>query len=137
MNEPTDRFGLEILSAEECDRLLAAGVIGRIAFVAEGEPVILPVNYRYHEGAIVIRTARGHKLDAAGLAAPAAFEIDHWDEQSETGWSVLVRGTMEEVYRPEEVAELSHLHLRPWSNPEARRVWIRVRADEITGRRLA
>ncbi len=137
MNEPTDRFGLQILSSDECDRLLGSAVIGRVAFVVDGEPVILPVNYRYHEGTIVIRTAAGEKLDAAGLAAPVAFEIDDWDETTETGWSVLVRGTMEEVYRPEEVAELAHLHLRPWSNPEARRIWVRIRPDEITGRRLA
>ena len=71
------------------------------------------------------------------MAAPVAFEIDNWDEATETGWSVLVRGTMEEVYRPEDVAELAHLHLRPWSNPEARRIWIRIRPEEISGRRLA
>ncbi len=132
----TDRFGLEVLPPEECDRLLARGTIGRIAFVAAGEPVIVPVNYRYHRGAIVLRTAQGEKLDAAGLAAPCAFEIDHWDETTRQGWSVLVKGTMEEVYRPDEVAELETLGVRPWSNPAARHIWIRIRPDEISGRRL-
>ncbi len=136
MSEPTDRHGLEILTSDECDRLLARGVIGRIAFVAAGEPVILPVNYRYHRGMIVLRTGRGEKLDAAGLAAPCAFEVDDWDEATRQGWSVVVRGTMEEVYRPDEVAELEALGLRPWASPEVRHIWIRIRPDEITGRRL-
>lgn len=133
---PTDRLGLEILSKAECDRLLGEGTIGRIAFVSAGEPAIVPVNYRFHDGSIVLRTARGEKLDAAALEAPVAFEIDAWDPEEHTGWSVLVRGRAEEVDGPEEIAELDALGLRPWANAPEQRLWIRIRRLETTGRRV-
>ncbi|MFO7549510.1 MAG: pyridoxamine 5'-phosphate oxidase family protein [Acidimicrobiia bacterium] len=133
---PVDHGGIQVLTAAECDELLASTPVGRIAFVAAGEPVVLPVTYRYHAGSIVFRTARGEKLEAAGRRAPVAFEIDGWDAEGHTGWSVLVKGVAEEVLRPEELDELQSLGLRPWSDAVGRRLWIRVRADEVTGRRI-
>ena len=136
-DEPAaDRGGITILTAEECDQLLSSTPIGRVAFVAAGEPVILPVAYRYTRGTIVFRTARGEKLDAAGRRAPVAFEIDGWDAARQTGWSVLVKGVSEEVVDPAELEELRALGLRPWTEAVDRRLWIRIRADEVTGRRI-
>lgn len=136
-DEPAaDRGGIAILTTEECDRLLSSTPIGRVAFVAAGEPVILPVAYRYTRGTIVFRTARGEKLEAAGRRAPVAFEIDGWDAVGETGWSVLVKGVSEEVVDPAELEELRALGLRPWTEAVDRRLWIRIRADEVTGRRI-
>jgi nitroimidazol reductase NimA-like FMN-containing flavoprotein (pyridoxamine 5'-phosphate oxidase superfamily) len=131
-----DRTGLEVLSAQECDRLLAENVIGRVAFVADGEPVVLPVNYRLHRGAVVFRTARGEKLEAAARRAPVAFEIDGWDPDTQTGWSVLVRGVAEEVLDEDQVAELETLGLRPWADSPQRRIWVRIRREDVTGRRV-
>jgi uncharacterized protein len=133
---PVDHGGIEVLTAEECDHLLASTPIGRIAYVADGEPAVLPVTYQYYAGSIVFRTARGEKLEAAGRRAPVAFEIDGWDTEGHTGWSVLVKGVAEEVVRPEELEALRALGLRPWSEAVDRRLWIRIRADEITGRRI-
>ncbi len=133
---PMDRTGLEVLSAQECDRLLAENVIGRVAFVADGEPVVLPVNYRLHRGAVVFRTARGEKLEAAARRAPVAFEIDGWDPDTQTGWSVLVRGVAEEVLDEDQVAELETLGLRPWADSPQRRIWVRIRREDVTGRRV-
>lgn len=133
---PMDRTGLEVLSAQECDRLLAENVIGRVAFVADGEPVVLPVNYRLHQGAVVFRTARGEKLEAAARRAPVAFEIDGWDPNAHTGWSVLVRGVAEEVLDQDQVAELETLGLRPWAESPQRRMWVRIRREDVSGRRI-
>ena len=36
---------LEELEAEECLRLLATQGIGRVAFIVDGEPTVLPVNF--------------------------------------------------------------------------------------------
>lgn len=133
---PVDHAGLEVLTRDECDRLLATTVVGRIAFVADGEPVVFPVTYRLHRGSIVFRTTVGAKLEAAGRDAPVAFEIDGWDESAHRGWSVLVKGVASEVEDGEEATELFALGLRPWAEATERRRWVKIRPEEISGRRI-
>jgi nitroimidazol reductase NimA-like FMN-containing flavoprotein (pyridoxamine 5'-phosphate oxidase superfamily) len=42
---------------EELDvRLISAGGIGRIAYQSRFSPAVLPVNYKWHDGAVVFRT---------------------------------------------------------------------------------
>ena len=64
------------------------------------------MNYRFHEGAIVFRTTTGSKLEAAGRRAAVAFEIDGWDDETQTGWSVLVKGTAVEILSDEDAKNL-------------------------------
>lgn len=132
----TDRQGLEVLGYDACAQLLDEQAIGRVAFVHEGEPVVIPVNYAWHRKTIVFRTATGAKLDAAIVGRVAAFEIDGWDEVYHRGWSVLVRGWIEEVTDDAEVAELEALPLRPWAQSIERPYWVRLIPDEISGRRI-
>ena len=82
---PTDHIGLEVLSNAECDALLDETRIGRIAFVADGDVVIFPVNYRYIDHTIVFRTADGTKLEVATNHQPVAFEIDGYDLERQNG----------------------------------------------------
>ena len=44
--------------------------VGRIGFVVEGRPLILPVNYLADDDSIVFCTAPGTKLSAIGGGAP-------------------------------------------------------------------
>src|SRR3990170_2937616 len=120
---PTDRRGLEVLSRSECERLLGLAEIGRVALISAGEPLILPVNYRFDEGTVVFRTATGEKLDA-------------WYPATRTGWSVLVRGNAEEVYNEKEIAALEGLGLVGWVPEVQPTVWVRIRPQDITGRRI-
>src|SRR6185437_6954987 len=53
----TDRT-IEELDEAESLRLISRGEIGRIAYASRFGPAVLPVNYRWHDGAIVFRTAR-------------------------------------------------------------------------------
>ncbi|MCH7790234.1 MAG: pyridoxamine 5'-phosphate oxidase family protein [Acidobacteria bacterium] len=119
-----------------CDELLAASEVGRIAFINAGAPLILPVNFRYHRGRIVFRTALGSKLNAAGRGYEVAFEIDDWDAPRRTGWSVLVRGTAEEVVSESELEELFGLGLRPWADQIERSMWVQIHPRDISGRRI-
>lgn len=82
---------LESLSEAECLRHLERHEFGRLAIVVEGQPVIFPVNYAIHQRVIAIRTAPGAKL-TYGPGTQVAFEIDHFDPGSGSGWSVLVQG---------------------------------------------
>ena len=133
---PTDRRGLIVLTLEECERLLEAGYIGRIAVVSAGEPLILPVLFKYVKGSIAFRTAPGEKLDAVWQNLPAAFEIDNWDIKARTGWSVLVRGKAETVEDETRIAELESLGLEDWVPPEQPTTWVLIHPVEITGRRI-
>jgi nitroimidazol reductase NimA-like FMN-containing flavoprotein (pyridoxamine 5'-phosphate oxidase superfamily) len=131
-----DRQGLIVMTLEECERLLEARSIGRIALLAAGEPLILPVVFQYVHGAVVFRTAPGEKLDAVWQNAPAAFEIDDWDQPTRTGWSVLVRGRTEAVHDETQIAELESLGLEKWVPSPQPTTWVRINPIEITGRRI-
>ncbi len=58
---PTDHRRLRVLTVDECDELLEATPIGRVAFINAGQPVILPVTYAYRNRSIVFRTGIGAK----------------------------------------------------------------------------
>ena len=45
---------LEVLSAEECRRLLAGQQVGRLGVVAEHYPLIVPVTYAMDEHVVVV-----------------------------------------------------------------------------------
>lgn len=133
---PTDHRGLIVMTLDECEQLLQVQLMGRIAVLAAGEPLIFPVLFRYLNGMIVFRTAPGEKLDAVWQSAPAAFEVDGWDTPSRTGWSVLVKGRTEAVHDDGEVAQLEALGLDDWVPSEQPTTWVRIHPVEITGRRI-
>ena len=131
-----DRNGLEILSRQECLRLLATAHVGRIAVSMNALPVVLPVNYCLLDGDIVIRTGPGSKLDAATNHAVVAFEVDSFSPFDHTGWSVLVQGVAREIVEADALARAERLPLRAWAGTGLDRL-VRIRAQLVSGRRLA
>jgi nitroimidazol reductase NimA-like FMN-containing flavoprotein (pyridoxamine 5'-phosphate oxidase superfamily) len=129
------RTGIEVMDRDECLRLLEAEVVGRLAVVEDGRPVILPVNYAMDGERIVFRTADGTKLDAVVRGGAAAFEIDHTDRIYQTGWSVLVSGRAEVITDDRELERARALPLRPWSSHEKSN-WVAIHPQTITGRRI-
>ena len=132
---PTDHAGLEILPFGECLWLLGSVPVGRLAFFADGEMVILPVNHVIDGQHPVFRTARGSKLSAAEGQGLVCFEADHYDEHTRAGWSVVVTGRAELVYEESEVQRLNRHDLHPWVTAVEHPFWIRIRATSVTGRR--
>ena len=129
------RTGLEMMSSSECLQLLGSHGLGRLAVVVDERPLIFPVNYALHEGAVVFRTDAGTKLFGAAAGHDVAFEIDGADPLYHTGWSVLVVGTASEIVDAADLSRLSHLHLGHWCpGPTSHRVRIRPRAT--TRRRI-
>lgn len=124
------------LSAVECmDRLRHAAMVGRLAFLADGRPMILPVNYLVDGDAIVFVTEPGTKLSAVAGGAPVAFEIDASRPLYRSGWSVVVTGSAQEITGDEELRRLRSGPLKPWAvNPSAR--WVRISIDQVSGREL-
>jgi uncharacterized protein len=127
---------VEELSREECFKLLQyRSYVGRIGFVIEGRPVVLPVNYIAERGSVFFCTEGGSKLSVASGGARVAFEVDDSKALYHSGWSVLVLGTAHEVTDADELARLRRGPLKSWAvHPSAH--WVRVSIDTISGRRL-
>ena len=127
-------YGLKVLDREECDALLRTQRVGRVG-VCTSRPLVLPVVYALLDDDVVFRTAPGEKLIAAALNRTVAFEIDEYDVSARTGWSVIVVGAAEEVVAPEELTRVRALGLQPWAG-EVRDRFVRIRAEEVSGRRV-
>ena len=123
------------LDQDQCRRRLDGGGIGRAGVTVGALPAIFPVNYAMFDGDIVFRTGAGTKLDAAVSGAVIAFEIDHIDPFSRTGWSVLVVGTARPITDPEDQARAEHLPLTPWADGQ-RDTFVRLESAKVTGRAL-
>lgn len=126
---------LHELTVDDCMELLKGCYLGRLAFAGADSVQIVPLNFRFSGGAVVFRTTYGSMLDTIH-GAHVAFEVDDFDETDHTGWSVVVRGLAEEVWRPEELQEIRDLPLRPWA-PGTRDHYVRILPSDITGRRIA
>ncbi|WP_214414453.1 pyridoxamine 5'-phosphate oxidase family protein [Sphaerisporangium fuscum] len=130
-----DSAGLQVLSREECISLLASVPIGRIVYTDRALPAVQPVNFLLDGGSIVIRTALGSKLAAAARDAVVAFEVDDFDTETRSGWSVMAVGRARAVEDPDEIGYLSALPLETWA-PGSRDHFIVVHPEELTGRRI-
>ena len=107
-----------------------------MGFYADGEVVVLPVNHALDGQDVVFRAAPGSKLTAAEEQELVAFEADDYDEQTRSGWSVLVTGRAAVVYEEAETQRLSRLGLEPWVTSVEHPFWIRIRPTSVTGRRI-
>lgn len=130
-----DKTGLEVLTHDECLRLLAMHHLARIGLSISGRPVIFPINYAMDGDRLVFRTDAGAKLSEAVRGAFVAIEVDDVDTFYRTGWSVLVSGRAEEIIEPNDLDRAQHLPLRPWAEGEKSH-WIRIVPTTITGRRI-
>ncbi|HET9422912.1 MAG TPA: pyridoxamine 5'-phosphate oxidase family protein [Nocardioides sp.] len=127
---------LVILHAHECERLLRAGVFGRMVLSTPKQTEIVPVNYAVMGDAILVRTAEGSLLDRHAHGARLLLEVDQVDHERWHGWSVVARGIGE---RTDESGLTSTERRSPGPPPWVTRdrdVWVRLRWDELSGRKL-
>jgi nitroimidazol reductase NimA-like FMN-containing flavoprotein (pyridoxamine 5'-phosphate oxidase superfamily) len=131
---------IEKLDEAECLRLIAQGGIGRIAYNSRYGPAVLPVNYQWHDGAVVFRTAEHSALDEdlrtgiAGGEYKVAFEIDDIDMAGRQGWSVLIQGPAHHVSEAERAAAVQ-AGVESWAGGD-RELFVRIVPSRITGRRI-
>lgn len=131
-----DHLRLEVISVDECWSLMEQSVIGRIAFLEAGEPVILPVTYQLDGHSIVFRSSAGSKLLIAGREGVVGFEVDDYDADQRTGWSVVLRGVCERMYDDEDIERSGVDGLTPWAKPNFPTHPIRIRVSDVSGRRI-
>ncbi len=129
------RTGLESMDEHECWRRLGPKGIGRLAVDNGGQPDIFPVNYVVEGREVFVRTGPGTKLAAAVLTGLVAFEIDDFDSEQRTGWSVVVHGSADEVSNLDEVLDAEDLGIEPYVEAGKTR-YVRIIPTDITGRRI-
>ena len=122
------------LSRQECFELLGQKLIGRIAYVDDDGPVVLPVNYVVDKETVLFRTSASSLLAARVRDGTVSFQVDEVDEVTESGWSVLLRGvaTFED---PTRTQTASHPRPSPWVQG-SRNLVVRISPQVVTGRRL-
>jgi hypothetical protein len=124
---------LRELDPSECLELLATRSVGRVAFCTDEGPVVLPVNYVVRDEDVLFRTSPHNSIARSVNGHQAAFEVDEVDDFTQSGWSVLMRGTAELV---EDVHDIpTESRPVPWAEG-TRSLFVRVRTRTITGRRL-
>ena len=132
---------VELLDEAECQRLIAAGGVGRIGYTGRFGPTILPVNYVLHEGTIVFRTGQHSPMGEdlrTGIEhaeSKVAFEIDEISPATREGWSILVQGGAHPVDSETERASVMQSGVEPWAGGE-KELFVRVVPTRITGRRI-
>lgn len=127
---------VSVLSPEDCCILLGSVPVGRVAFVVDGLPEVLPVNFSLLGRDIVIRTASRSRLaELATAGQPLTFEVDDIDESSRLGWSIVLhcRSRLgQELER--DAALVDELH-RPWIGGDRHTVVV-MSPTRVTGRRI-
>jgi hypothetical protein len=117
-------------------RLLAVAAqdvpIGRLGVSTDQAPVIIPVNYRLVDDALLLRVGPGATTQSAA-GTLVAFEVDHVDRRAGSAWSVLVRGLASLVTSPTDRQLASGAH--PFV-PEPGNMMLVIRPDVVTGRRF-
>lgn len=137
---PTSRPAeVEPLDEEACWLYLAARPVGRLAYLSQGRPRIVPLNHVVEGDSLYFVTTQGAKLSAilADPGAAVAYEVDGFDPDTRSGWSVVVEGTIHPVLDDVEQARLDAAGRPTWRglSDEDRR-WTRIDVSEVTGRRL-
>jgi len=118
-----------------CWRLVNRVVIGRVGFVFDDEPFVLPVNCVVVDGKIGFRTAGDSMLHTLGDGERVAFEADHVDPVAESGWSVLVRGKLWEVNDEALRDRLVKTATAPWAPGPIDR-WMIIVPSVVSGRSI-
>jgi len=132
-DDRSERY-FEALAREQCLDLLESNHLGRVAWQAADLPQILPVAYAMHQGLVYFRTAPDGILSELAQPTRVALEVDELDQQTRSGWSIVLHGRTSAVSEPEALADLwAADSLVPWAGGN-RTLFICIRPDRVSGR---
>lgn len=133
-----------MLSESEARNLIAAGRIGRLGCVDNGEPYVVPINYVFADGSIYSHSLPGRKIDLLRAHPRACLQVD--EIENELKWrSVIAYGNFEEIRVPSErrsilskllarfplLTPVESLMAQDASAPDS--IAFRIRIDRISG----
>lgn len=129
------RSGMEILDDSQCWEYLESQELGRLAVSVGAHPDIFPLNYIVHDQRLLFRTAEGSKLASIAVNEAVAFEVDGYEADTNTVWSVVLQGHSRIVDNDDEAAVLEDLPLVPWNLSEKGN-FVEISVSFMTGRRF-
>ena len=112
--------------------------MGRLVVTDGGTPLVFPVNYVMAGDDVVFRTDKGTKLALLDRWF-VAFEVDEFDRDERSGWSVYLYGAAHEVDIGVEADLLRRIGgpvPAPWA-PGQQDHLVQLVARTVTGRRIA
>jgi nitroimidazol reductase NimA-like FMN-containing flavoprotein (pyridoxamine 5'-phosphate oxidase superfamily) len=126
------------IAENECWQLLETTTVGRLGFTSDSGIEILPLNFVAFERRIYCRTEPGSAVSAlAEGRADVAFEVDYHDDMTQSGWSVLVKGSAAEAATHDaEQALASTRRLGPWASGD-RSLVIVLDPRTLSGRKVS
>ena len=83
---------LQELDEAECWELVRSREVGRVAYVDELGPMVVPLTYTSGEESVLFRVAPYSQLARHLPDSRAALEVDDFDYFTRSGWSVVLRG---------------------------------------------
>lgn len=130
-----DTTPIEPLELDASLEVLRRNTIGRVGFLSQGRPAILPVTYALDaDDLIVFRTAPGSKLHIAETEVlPVAFEVDEYDRETGQGVGVVVHGPMDPVLDLVRSAALDRLGLEPYADAIEGSRWVQIKPRKLQG----
>ena len=134
--EATDHRGSRVLAMDDCVTLLRRVDVGRLAFIHDGEPELLPVTFGLDGISPVFRTTWGSKLDELARGRVVALEADALDVVDGVAWSVVVKGRAEVEYDEASIARYEALGVPVWTPEPKDPFWVRIIPSTLTGRVL-
>lgn len=88
-----------MLDETEARNFIAAGKIGRLGCVDNGEPYVVPVNYVFEDMSIYSHSMPGRKIEALRAHPRACLQVD--EIRDDFNWrSVIAFGNFEEIRVP-------------------------------------
>jgi nitroimidazol reductase NimA-like FMN-containing flavoprotein (pyridoxamine 5'-phosphate oxidase superfamily) len=120
-----------VLDEEQSWKLLENTQHGRIVLTAAGETDMFPINYRAHDGVLLLRTAPGTKLAELTINENVLFEAD--GITSEEAWSVVVKGAARVLTLKQEIAAAEAPNLKTWV-PTFKDFYVEIKPSRMSGR---
>lgn len=129
--DPDAARQLHELPEADCWELIDTDVVGRLAWSGSDGLTVVPVNYTVDGRNILVRTTAYSAVARECDDSSVAFEVDHHDPVTRTGWSVLVRGHARIDF--DAVGDAPEVDVWP---DGIRSLHVRVEPSQISGRRL-
>jgi nitroimidazol reductase NimA-like FMN-containing flavoprotein (pyridoxamine 5'-phosphate oxidase superfamily) len=125
----------QVLSDAECQDLLASTNLGRIALTIRALPVIMPVNYGYLGGSVILGMSDGPARRALAEENVIALGVDS-SNLTDVFWALLVIGKATEVTDTPQRAQFQSLGLAdPTGLPASH--YLQLQPDILTGYRTS
>ncbi len=122
---------IESLSERQCQALLASRKVGRVSLSIRALPAVVPVNYQYVGGDVIIGTRNDLVRQAVVRQNIIALGIDNAD-LTDAFCAVLVIGRAAEVTDPDKHAQFQTLGLAAATGMSCPH-YLRLRPDFISG----